>query len=161
MDTSPEEAQLLAAIADAEARLARGEEPFAPVEQLRALHEQLARVILGRTVKRMVVAGRAAAEKAAPEETVKRAIAHLEEAERRQWDIGTWATGSGEGLASMLEVRNLQLAQAWLSSALAAGDPGARGAALRLADEVENDANDVAAGLSKSIAALRRRLKPA
>jgi hypothetical protein len=159
--TSTDEAHLLAAVADAEARLARGEEPFAPVEQLRALHEQLARVILGSTEKRVVVAARAAAEKTLPVETVRRAIAHLAEAERRQSDIGTWATGAGEGLASMLEVRKLQLAQAWLWSALAAGDPTARDAALRLADEVANDPNDVAANLSKSIAALRKRLGPA
>lgn len=156
--TNPDEAQLLAAIADAEAHLARDDGELAPVEQLRALHERLARVILGSTEKRIVVVARVAAENTLPVETAKRAIAHLAEAERRQWDIGTWATGSGEGLASMAEVRKLQLAQAWLWSALGAGDPDARQAALRLAEEVENDANDVAADLSRSITALRNRL---
>ncbi len=46
------------------------------------------------------------------------ALVHLEAAEGWQWRIGSYATGSGEGLASMGEVHALQMARAWLAAAL-------------------------------------------
>jgi hypothetical protein len=76
---------------------------------------------------------------------VEDAISHLAEAEKWQREIGTWATGSGEGLASMFAVRSLQLAKGWLLSAHTAAEPHAVAEAQRLAAAVRDDPNDLAA----------------
>jgi len=47
------------------------------------------------------------------------AIEHLAEAEKHQWTIGTFATGSGEGLESMLHVHELMARQAKLEESCA------------------------------------------
>ena len=73
-------------------------------------------------------------------------------------EIGTWASGSGEGLASMAEVRALQIAQAWLWAARGSADPGAVDKARALAQEARDDPNDIAAPHAAHIDALLRRV---
>lgn len=135
-------------------RLAGKEHPDA-VAELRALEERWARLILGLAVdgslhdqvqERLPVVGAEAAHDA---------LAHLKAAEEWQWEIGTWSTSGGEGIASMVEVYTLKLAQAWL--ALAVGDSaGARA----LAEAVAADPNNLGGEFfKKTIADLRRRLR--
>jgi len=91
-------------------------------------------------------------------EIAAEAIARLHTAEEPQWEIGTWATGSGEGLASMAQVRTLQAAQAWLWGARAADAPGAPDGVRELAAEVEADPNGMGARHAEDLHALRRWL---
>lgn len=72
--------------------------------------------------------------------------------------IGTWATGSGEGLASMAEVRALQLAQAWLLASGPAPDADAAARARALLGAAESDPNRIAERHAAHMAALHRRL---
>ncbi|MFO0572039.1 MAG: hypothetical protein U0263_40830 [Polyangiaceae bacterium] len=82
------------------------------------------------------------------------AAGHLRAAEEWQWQIGTWSTGSGEGLASMAEVRSLQAARAWLCAAV--GD--AAGARALIAG-VAGDPNRMGERHAASpLQALRERL---
>ncbi len=76
-------------------------------------------------------------------------------AEKQQWLIGTAATGSGEGLASMHEVRTLQLARAW--TLLAIADAASLAEARSLVDQVAGDANSTR--LRPRIDALLSRLR--
>lgn len=74
------------------------------------------------------------------------AIDALSEAESLQWRIGTWATGSGEGLASMHHVYELMLRRAAAESRLAARTEGPvaerhRANAAGLIERVRNDPN--------------------
>jgi hypothetical protein len=129
------------------------------VVRLRALHEARARALVGVPPSASLVSAiRGAVENGVDAGLVREAIARLADAETLQWEIGTWSSGSGEGLSSMFEVRTLELARAWLHAALEPHDPAARAEALRLADEVEGDPNRVAASLSSHVAALRTRL---
>ena len=132
----------------ARAELAR--DRFGAVERLRGLEEQWARALLGLSdgakltehVRRWVERG--------PDVSIAaEAVAHLHEAEQWQWQIGTWATGAGEGLSSMAEVRKLQAAQAWLRAAT--GDVAA---ARALIAQVDGDPN----GMGQSEAAHTRAL---
>ena len=123
------------------------------VSALRAAEEAMARQVLGLGAGDLVDAVRAVASERTDEARAA-AIHHLAAAEGWQWEIGTWASGSGEGLASMFEVRTLQLAQAWLHGAA----PDGTAEALRLADEVQGDPNRVAARYDAAVEALRGRL---
>lgn len=127
---------------------------FAAVGRLRGLEEQWARSLLGiadgdaltESVRRWVERG--------PDVAVAaQAIAHLQEAERWQWEIGTWASGAGEGLSSMAEVRKLQAAQAWLRAATGDVDR-----ARALIAEVEGDPNGMGRYEAESTNALKARL---
>jgi len=74
------------------------------------------------------------------------AIDALSEAESLQWRIGTWATGSGEGLASMWHVYELMLSRARAEQRLAARTTGPeserhREAAEALIERVRADPN--------------------
>lgn len=92
----------------------------------------------------------------------RQAEVHLAQAEDWQWQIGSWATGAGEGLAAMAQVYELKMARAWLNVALASekggGQPRAS-AALALVAEVAGDANGQGKPYAKSIAALKAMLK--
>ncbi len=137
------------------------------VVNLRQLEERWARFAAGLPDEGdLVAAARTAVEGGAPSDPGE-AIRHLAEAERWQWEIGSWATGSGEGLASMFQVRSLQLARAWLLSTATdpdatATDPDAtaRAEAAKLLEEVANDPNRIADRHSDAIEALRSRLTP-
>jgi len=129
------------------------------VVRLRALEEAWARSLAGLPAEGALVPQvRAAVERGIDPSLAASVADRLSAAEDRQWEIGTWSSGSGEGLASMFEVRTLQLARAWLLAAPAQTDPNARARALELADAVANDPNDVAARLAPEVAALRARL---
>lgn len=74
------------------------------------------------------------------------AIDALAEAESLQWRIGTWATGAGEGLASMWHVYELMLGRARAEQRLAARTTGPeserhREAAEALIERVRSDPN--------------------
>lgn len=85
-------------------------------------------------------------------------IEQFRAAETYQWEIGTWSTGSGEGLSSMRAVRELQIAQAWLWAARAPDDPDAGTQARKLLDEAADDPNRVAVAYSARMRALHDRL---
>ena len=128
------------------------------VAKLRAVHEAWARALLGLEEKGDLVAQvRAAVEQGVEEPCAQAAAQQLAAAEQWQWEMGTWATGSGEGLASMFEVRSLQLAQAWLVSVMAPHDALAAAELRRLAMAVSGDPNDVAARQQKHLNALLER----
>jgi hypothetical protein len=124
---------------------------FEAVERLRVVEEAWARHILGMPVEvrdgRLVLDGelvpkvRELVEAGLEPAIARRAEPHLERAERCQWEIGTWATGSGEGLASMFEVRCLELARAWL---LVACGPAFADAARTIAKRAIDDPNHIA-----------------
>lgn len=153
--TPPDES---AAIAAAERERAAGGDPFVLVERLRTLHEAAARRWLGAGPGDLIAEVCLAGERGQAAEALRQAVAHLAAAECAQWEIGTWASGAGEGLSSMREVRDLQLARAWLLAV----DPEASDAALEeartLLDTVEHDPNRVAAPRARAITRLRARL---
>lgn len=125
------------------------------VSGLRALEEARARALLGLCAGDTHALPRLArghVERGVDAALAQQVAAHLAAAERWQWEMGSWATGAGEGLASMADVRALQLARAWL---LASPD---RAAARRLLDEVERDPNRLGARHADDIAALRALL---
>jgi hypothetical protein len=127
--------------------------------RLRAVHEAWSRAVLGIDDDGALVPRvRAAVERGVEPRLASRAIEQLHAAEKHQWEIGTWATGAGEGLSSMREVRELQLARAWLEAALCPIDPRARDRALALLEQVAGDPNRVAAHCAGEIEALRERL---
>lgn len=124
---------------------------FEAVEKLRVVEEAWARHILGIPADvrdgRLALDGelvpkvRALVERGLDPVIARRAEPHLARAERCQWEIGTWATGSGEGLASMFEVRCLEIARAWL---LAAHGPAFAETARRIAQGAIEDPNRIA-----------------
>ncbi len=126
---------------------------------LRSVRERWARATLGlgddedlvRGIRRLVEGGLDGTR-------AGEAAAHLADAERWQWEIGTWSTGAGEGLASMFSVRSLQLARAWLESVRVGGEPAVVAEVRRLVCEVRDDPNDVAARLRGHVEALLVRL---
>ena len=82
------------------------------------------------------------------------AIDALAEAESLQWRIGTWATGAGEGLASMWHVYELMLSRARAEKRLAARTTGPeseghREAAEALIERVRADPNGLGVELLK------------
>lgn len=82
------------------------------------------------------------------------AIDALAEAESLQWRIGTWATGSGEGLASMWHVYELMLSRARAEQRLASRTTGPeserhREAAEALIERVRADPNGLGVELLK------------
>ena len=130
------------------------------LERLCVLHEDWARAVLGMgSHDKLVLHVRTSVESGLAPETAAAAAAQLASAEKCQWEIGSWASGSGEGLASMFKVRTLQLAQAWLLSVQA--NPQGVAAARVLALQVERDPNDIAAPHRKHIHALLARLNTA
>lgn len=74
------------------------------------------------------------------------AIDHFRAAEEQQWHIGTWATGAGEGLASMFAVYEIQLERAAVHRRL-----GQLAEVARIEEGIARDPN----GLGKRL--LRRR----
>lgn len=139
-----------------EARLAKGEPRFLPVERLRVLHERAARLLLDIPLAApLAVATRDAFEEGLPVVVARRAEEHLAAAERFQWEIGSWASGAGEGLASVREARELGLARGWLLVACAREAPELYPAARALADAVDEDLHDIARDLRPESARLR------
>jgi hypothetical protein len=129
------------------------------VARLRSVEEAWARASLGLAAEGDLVAlVRRAVEHGVDVRRARDAITHLAEAEQWQWEIGTWSTGSGEGLASMFAVRSLQLARAWLLSACAAVEAHAAAEARRLAAEVRDDPNDVAERYRADVETLLARM---
>lgn len=127
---------------------------FNAVEQLRELEERWARSQLGLPLQgdltqsvRQWVEGDPDAALAAD------AARHLAAAETWQREIGTWASGSGEGLASMAQLRMLKAARAWLL--FVAGDLES---ARALIAQVEGDPNGQGSAQVESVRALERRL---
>ncbi len=129
------------------------------VGRLRAVHEAWARALLGvADAGDLVAQVRGAVDRGVTPPRAAEVIAQLHAAEERQWEIGTWATGSGEGLSSMAEVRALQLAQAWLWTARISHDPVAAARARELVDAVATDPNGLGEPHTSDIEALHRRL---
>jgi hypothetical protein len=139
---------------------------FEAVERLRVVEEAWARHLLGLRVGarpdggfeldgELVPSVRALVERGLDPALARRAEPHLERAERCQWEIGTWSTGSGEGLASMFEVRCLEIARAWL---LAAHGPAFASAARTIAERAAGDPNRVAESQRPHVEALLRFL---
>jgi hypothetical protein len=137
-----------------------GGERWKVVYGLRALEESWARELLGLGEGGAIggaVRGRVT--EGVDPTVALAAAAHLAEAERWQWEIGSWSTGAGEGLASMAEVRELQMARAWLAAGLTrAGHPDEAARAARLVGEVESDPNGQGKDHAGAIKALRAHL---
>ncbi len=130
------------------------------VARLRTLHEAWARALLNiQDEDRLLVEVRASVEHGIEPRCAAAAEEQLRAAERHQWEIGTWASGAGEGLSSMAEVRELQIAQAWLWAAQSPERGDARDKARELLKQVEEDPNRIAARHGKNIQALYKRLK--
>jgi hypothetical protein len=123
---------------------------------LRAVEEEWARHLLGieagQGLHRLV---QGCVERGIDLELAEQALLHLREAEHHQWGIGTTATGSGEGLASMAAVRELQTAQAWLEVSIARSRIAR---ARQLAAEVEQDPNRMGKTYLRSLNALEALL---
>lgn len=149
------------------AELARVDTDWAAVYRLRDIEERWFRRMLKLPPKQdVVIAVRGWTEKRLERisgwsrtklETEARAAqmaeVHLAEAERWQWEIGTSATGAGEGLASMADVRSLQAARAWLAFVISCMQVDL---AVMLAAEIEGDPNRSGERHRKSLGALRR-----
>jgi hypothetical protein len=130
------------------------------VARLRVLYEAWARSLLGIEQDGDLVAQvRAAVERGIEAGPAADAIERLHASEQRQWEIGSWASGAGDGLSSMFEVRSLQLAQAWLWSTQASAD--AMGKARALLEQVREDPNRIAERHANHMHALDVRLKSA
>jgi hypothetical protein len=148
-----------AEIATARSRL--DAEPFLAAQDLRAIEESWARQLLGVASAGDIAAVVRRRVKAALEPTIAgEASAHLAEAEKWQEQIGRYATGAGEGLASMGALRSLQMARAWIEVTLsrAAGHEAATKRALALASEIDGDANGLGARHAKALRQLRALL---
>lgn len=142
--------------ADAQALL--GADRATAVTRLRAIHEAWARDELGLGAEgSLVPAVRRVVEQGVDPALAAIAAQHLADAEQFQWEIGTWSSGSGEGLSSMFEVRTLQLARAWLLVAGAAPGTAAADEAADLARQVRDDPNDIARPLARHVEALLAR----
>jgi len=137
-------------------------ERFDAVASLRMIEEEWARQILGLRLDGKLVADvRRLVERGLDPYLAEDAASHLERAEKWQWEIGTWSSGSGEGLASMFEVRCLQLARAWLFAAGVCRAPGLADEARKLAREVTGDPNRIAKSEQAHADALGRFLSRA
>lgn len=125
-------------------------------ERLRQTLELAARATVGATAggprdDDLVPALRASLARDVSEADVRLADELLAEATTLQWQIGSWASGPGEGRYSMHLVRTLQLARAHL---LARGDEAARDEARRLLAEAESDRSGLDPKLARHAAAL-------
>lgn len=146
-----------AEVAEIEARLST--ERDVVVVRLRTVREAWARATLGVDQgENLVIAVRAAVLQGITSARAAEGLEQLAAAEAHQWEIGSWSSGAGEGLSSMREVRELQLAQAWLWAVRAQDDPHAVAKARELLRQVEEDPNRVAAQYSPQIRALYERL---
>jgi hypothetical protein len=133
-------------------------EPFFAAHDLCAIEESWGRQLLGVADTGDIAAAARRRVKAALEPAVaEEASAHLAEAEKWQAQIGSYATGAGEGLTSMGALRSLQMARAWIEAALSrvAGRPIAAKRALALAAKIEGDANGLGTRHAKSLRELR------
>lgn len=155
-----------AEIARARADLER--EPFQAASVLRMTEEDWARDMLGIPGGADIgTAVRGRVKKGLPPSVAAAAAAHLAEAERWQTEVGTYASGSGEGLASMAAVRSFQVARAWLAAAVARGGGGTAdsGKAARLsrslANRVKGDSNGLGARHAKTLVDLAAWLSAA
>jgi len=142
----------------AEARRALdGPEAFEAAHALCGLEEEWARALLGLSAAESIakaVQARAQASLDAP--TAPQAAEHLAASERWQRVIGGYATGAGEGLASMAKVYELQMAQAWVAAALGrAGQRKEAARARKLVAQVEKDSNGQGKAHARAIRALR------
>lgn len=89
------------------------------VYHLRAIEEDWARHLLGLSATGNLPSQvHTRIQRAFDQPAAIEAVRHLEAAEKWQRQIGSYATGSGEGLVSMGEVHALQMARAWLTAAL-------------------------------------------
>jgi len=90
-------------------------------------------------------------------DAIREAVAHVLAAESWQREIGTWSTGSGEGLASMVALYDLRLARAWMLLRLVlAGDRSGLADARSLVDAIASDPNGLGAQFfQRAIDALR------
>jgi hypothetical protein len=126
---------------------------------LRVLEEDWARHALG-VDKSGTLAGQArrCVESRAPLDGLERALPHASRAVQWQWALGSSATGAGEGLVIMAEVRELQTALAWLHAGIAQHDPGRAtrhvAEARRIAREVQDDSNGSGRYCAASLRAL-------
>lgn len=151
--------------AEVEACRARlpGDERWKAVYSLRGIEEAWARCLLGLGESgRLATQVRDRVEAGVDARVAAQAEAHLAAAEGWQGEIGSWATGAGEGLNSMAEVHELNMARAWLAAAMAqakrAPQRHAR-TAHELVASVEGDPNGQGRPHAKSIAALRLLLR--
>lgn len=128
------------------------------VEKLRSLHEQAARLAVGTEAGDLLAQLCVTVEHGIAQENARRAIEHLGSAEDRQGELGSWASGSGEGLTSTRNVCELQLARAYLLSALIDAEPEALEQALALIRGVETAHNNVAADFTEHLKWLRAKL---
>lgn len=125
------------------------------VEGLRALEESRARELLELPLRGEIHLQVPERLPSLTPNFAREVLDHLKAAEEQQWEIGTWATSGGEGIASMAEVYSLKLAQAWMWIAI-----GEIARARSLADEVAADPNNLGEEFFKeSIADLRRRAR--
>ncbi|HWO13714.1 MAG TPA: hypothetical protein VNN80_29630 [Polyangiaceae bacterium] len=151
------EAQLARQVAELSATLGTPEAGFA-LASLRVVEEDWARHALGVDMSGTLASqARRSVERGVPLDRLERALPHAKRAVQRQWDLGSFATGSGEGLAVMAEVRELQTALAWLHAGIARHDPvRARHAAeaQRLAREIREDSNGSGRSCERSLRAL-------
>jgi hypothetical protein len=107
----------------------------------------------------LVTAVRSAVERGIEPETARAAVDLLVEAEWCQTGLGTMATGPGEGRYSMLQLRTLEFARAWLLTVLSE-DEAQVAEARKLHAKVEGDAFYDERRRGKHLEALRRRLTP-
>jgi hypothetical protein len=139
------------------------EDRWKAVYGLRGVEEAWARHLLGIGEQGDLAAlVRKRTERGVDATAAREAEAHLAQAEDWQWQIGSWATGAGEGLASMSEVYELKMARAWLDVALvqATGEGKARAqAALSLVAKVAKDPNGQGKPHARAIAVLKAMLK--
>jgi hypothetical protein len=131
------------------------------VQGLRSVEEAWARHLLGLGVAgHLATLVRERVERGVDTTAARAAEVHLAQAEVWQREIGTWATGAGEGLASMAELYELKLARAWLNVALAEVEGALRAeAALALVAAVASDPNGQGEVHARSITALKAALR--
>jgi hypothetical protein len=84
------------------------------------------------------------------------AAAHLANAEKWQREIASHATGSGEGLAAMDQVHELQLARVWM---LVAAANNAASAASDLCRKLQGDRENLEANQKRELEKLKVALK--
>jgi hypothetical protein len=141
----------------------QGDDGWRAVYGLRSVEEAWARHILGIGEKGdLATLVRRRVDRGVDATAASQAETHLARAEEWQWRIGSWATGAGEGLASMAEVYALKMARAWLNVALAKmkGQGGRRTrAALSLVAKVAGDPNGQGKPYARSITALQAILR--
>ena len=152
------ETQLARQVAELTDRVGTPEADYA-LASLRVLEEDWTRHALGVDKSGTLASqARRSVESGAPLDRLERALPHASRAVQWQWALGSFATGAGEGLVIMAEVRELQTALSWLHAGIARHDPGRAtrhvAEARRIAREVRDDPN----GSGRSCAASLRAL---